>query len=158
MFSCPSNQDNKTLTNDRARPGFPDSTEFPISYNSNRWGIISTPTAPTSMAAVDKPASVIAITEVWAGCFPMSWGCGTAAYDGDLNYDYNGHRYSHFAGHTGTSNYVFADGHAKAMRPTATIKDNTREMWDRRTDVGARTPSTNLREMLQAAEANKRKP
>jgi prepilin-type N-terminal cleavage/methylation domain-containing protein/prepilin-type processing-associated H-X9-DG protein len=146
VFACPSNPDSRNRTNDNEPP-----TAFNISYNCNRWGVISRD-APVAMAAVEYPASVVAIAEVWNGTAP---GCSfNAAKDGDINYNEPCHRYSHFAGHSEVSNYVFADGHVKAMRPTATIKDNTRLMWDRTQPTAA--PSTNLREMLKAAEEKKR--
>lgn len=152
VFVCPSNQDNQTLTNDRSVAGFPDTTQFFISYNNNRWGAISVGAVPTSVADISRPADIITVLEVWDGRFNKS----TAAYDGDLNYDFSGHRYSHFAGHSGMTNYVFADGHAKSMRPSATIKDNTRRLWDRRPNMENIAPNTNLRELLKAAEAKKR--
>ena len=35
-----------------------------------------------------------------------------------------------FAGHSGFTNYVFADGHAKTFKPTATCgPGNTNNMW-----------------------------
>ncbi len=153
IFVCPSNPDNKMLTNDRSVTGFPDPTEFFISYNNNRWGGISTATSPSTLAGIDRPSDIISVLEVWDGRFNNQ----TAAYDGDLNYDFNGHRYSHFGGHSGMTNYAFADGHAKAMRPSATIRDNTRRMWDRRPGMETIAPNTNLREMLKAAEEKKRR-
>lgn len=154
VFTCPSNPDVdlNDPTNDRDAP-----TRFLISYNANRFGVINNTTQPVAVADLVAPADVIAITEVWKGCVQFSWGCASAAYDGDFNYDYNGHRNTHFAGHNGTAVYVFADGHAKAMRPTKTIVDNTVRMWNRRADAANIAPNNNLRLMLQAAEAKTRR-
>lgn len=141
IFECPSNQLNKTLTNDNDPP-----TAFNQSYNSNRWGVIGVDTAPFHIAAIEYPAQLIAVTEIR----------GTvAAFDGDVNYDNGGtaswaHTNALFAGHLGTTNYVFADGHVKAYRPMATIADNTRRMWDRRSPDTA--PNNNLRAFLTSAE------
>jgi prepilin-type processing-associated H-X9-DG protein len=104
------------------------------------------------VADISRPADIITVLEVWDGRFSGN----TAAYDGDLNYDFNGHRHSHFAGHSSVTNYVFADGHSKSMRPSATINDNTRRMWDRRPNMETTAPNTNLRELLKAAEEKKR--
>jgi len=39
-------------------------------------------------------------------------------------------QYDLFAGHTGFGNYLFADGHANALKPTGTCgPNNTASMW-----------------------------
>jgi prepilin-type N-terminal cleavage/methylation domain-containing protein/prepilin-type processing-associated H-X9-DG protein len=141
IFECPSNPLNTTFTNDNDAP-----TAFKISYNSNRWGVIGDGGSPFHMSAIQYPAQLIAVTEIR----------GTvAAYDGDVNWENIGseswrHNDALFAGHLGTTNYVFADGHVKAYRPMATIADGTRRMWDRRNPDS--TPNNNLRTFLTSAE------
>ncbi len=142
LFVCPSNQDANTNTNDSDAP-----TAFRISYNCNASGVIS-PTG-TSLTAVEFPATTIAVLEVWNGRPP---GCTfNAAFDGDLNPNQPCHRYSHFAGHLDTTNYVFADGHVKALRPTRTVTA-TSSFWSQSNAA----PSATTRQMLQAAEEKKR--
>jgi prepilin-type processing-associated H-X9-DG protein len=46
-----------------------------------------------------------------------------------------------FAGHLGTTNYAFADGHVKAMRPEDTIVGEN--MWSRNEDTLAATSAGN---------------
>jgi prepilin-type N-terminal cleavage/methylation domain-containing protein/prepilin-type processing-associated H-X9-DG protein len=54
-----------------------------------------------------------------------------------------------WAGHLSTSNYLFVDGHVKALRPTATNK--TKNMWTIEDDANMAT--TLLQTDLEAAEA-----
>ena len=160
VFECPSNPDvnQNDPTNDDDEP-----TRFLISYNSNRWGTITAPgtlanpNPAIAMADINAPADLISVVEVWKGCALVGSGCSYACYDGDFNYDNAGHRNGHFAGHNGMTNYIFADGHAKSMRPSTTIQDNTRRMWDRQPANAIRTPNANLREMIKNAEAGIRR-
>ncbi|MBC7805878.1 MAG: DUF1559 domain-containing protein [Akkermansiaceae bacterium] len=154
VYTCPSNPDNDKKVN----PGWYNPW-FNISYQANRFGVIGDPSEdPTygvvTLASVDSPASLIAVAEVWDGQKKFDWGNASACYDGDFNWDWDGHRYSHFVHQTGFTNYCFADGHAKAMRPSQTIKDGTRKMWDRTQPTAP--PSGNLIEMTKAAEARDR--
>ncbi len=131
LFVCPSNPDNEKASYD---------PEFKRSYAANStW----TGTAPNTvefgifgqaksvgLAQVQSPSQVIAVTEIWHAPWvtiiidrnTLSYndsGTGGGSYVayGDLLY----------AGHMGRSNYLFADGHVKALRPTQTA-DGT-NLW-----------------------------
>lgn len=117
VFSCPSNPRNQvqSLAYSAANP-------IMVSYAVNSDSLGHTNTRPfvdssygtVSLAAIDSPASTIGIVE------------STSSYV-DFNPRDKGHWYDKrgvndfFAGHTGTSNYAFLDGHSKAMRPLATL-------------------------------------
>jgi prepilin-type N-terminal cleavage/methylation domain-containing protein/prepilin-type processing-associated H-X9-DG protein len=66
-----------------------------------------------TLAQVDHPSQLILITENQNPRLEVCLLCG---------YDSQGHLAAPelFAGHSGLTDYVFADGHAKALKPTAT--------------------------------------
>ena len=83
-----------------------------------------------SLAAFDSPSSTIQIVE-FAGNGGTGLGPGTfslpAPSTSPATFD-SGTGEKLFAGHLSTSNYLFADGHVKALRPAATINGTT-NMW-----------------------------
>lgn len=127
LMVCPSNPDNDKPTFD---------PEFNRSYSGNcTWTNAEARIQPTSAAdelgvfgqgfpvpaaQLQNPATTIAVTEMWH----VPW--VTVIIDrNDLTYSEGGQTYTAygdvlFAGHLGTSNYLFADGHVKAMRPLQT--------------------------------------
>jgi len=99
------------------------------------WGWIG----PQCMASIAKPAETLVLGETWNDYFPyIGAGAGDACYN-------------IAATHSGVGNYGFCDGHAKAMKPTATIIGQN--MWSIQDD----DPTTNnhglLIPVMQAAEA-----
>ncbi|BDI29490.1 hypothetical protein CCAX7_15410 [Capsulimonas corticalis] len=66
-----------------------------------------------TMASVNEPAQKIIICEVTAEMFPSPDYMWPEISPSDMST-------FGFAAHTGVENYVFCDGHAKAMRPVAT--------------------------------------
>jgi len=137
LFVCPSNPDNKKSTFD---------PEFNRSYAGNtNWINASSPSQqPTSSEAetgvfgqaytiplslITNPSQLIAVTELWHAPWV------TVIVDRhDLSNTEDGITYTAygdliFAGHLGRSNYLFADGHVKALRPLQTITDVN--MWYR---------------------------
>ena len=68
------------------------------------------PCAPTSLSQVTSPATVIMVCETYCG------GNGYASFI--LISNAQG---TIFNGHTQQSNYLFSDGHARTMRPFATV-------------------------------------
>ena len=130
LFSCPSNPDNGKPTYD---------PEFNRSYGGNttwRTAEARTPPAssadelgvfgqlfPVALAQLQNPATTISVAEMWHAPWV------TVIIDrNDLSYNdsgtggtsYTGYSDLLFSGHLGTGNYLFADGHVKAMRPIAT--------------------------------------
>ena len=76
---------------------------------------------PFAYASYDAPAQVIAVVETTAHyCnYDVDFGPNTifSTYNSDPRQDEG----CLFAGHSGLSNYLFVDGHVKAMRPLATL-------------------------------------
>ena len=129
LFACPSNTNNATfaydsdpgsMTNNGLNPNT--DVRFPVSYSINGWDITDTSNPPNyllpctskvanSLATFDETATTILVGEY------EDW------YS-ELNLD-TWPKY--FKGHLGTSNFLFADGHVKALKPIATI--GSTNMW-----------------------------
>jgi prepilin-type N-terminal cleavage/methylation domain-containing protein/prepilin-type processing-associated H-X9-DG protein len=137
LLACPSNPDNRKTTFD---------PEFNRSYAGNTNWINGSPSATQpassedetgyfgqghviSLSQIEYPAQLIAVTELWHAPWV------TVIVDrGDLTNVEDGITYSAysdliFTGHSGRSNYLFADGHVKALRPLQTIEGAN--MWYR---------------------------
>jgi prepilin-type N-terminal cleavage/methylation domain-containing protein/prepilin-type processing-associated H-X9-DG protein len=133
VFACPSNptksQDayDSTAAN-LAASGLPaDSVKFKRSYVANGTDGLPTPmrrSAQTlALAAFSRPAELILVTE---GTIPNSEIHLDRVDDPVPSSSY----LQMFSGHSGLANYVFADGHAKAFKPTGTCgPGNTNNMW-----------------------------
>ena len=122
LFSCPSNTDNSKATYD---------PEFARSYAAN-WAYgadlvdrgVFNQTTPRALAEMASPAQTIAVCEIKGVPYvafnverPTSPSYSDAGTGGGTSAGYGEMLY---VGHLSTSNYLFADGHVKAMRPTAT--------------------------------------
>ncbi|MGV3723251.1 MAG: DUF1559 domain-containing protein [Actinomycetota bacterium] len=111
MFECPSNPSKAVQADAMDATGtYP---RINISYAMNpRFSVVS-------MAFIDKPAQKILGAELrntaWTD-YGANWWSGSP-----------GNWVNGFAGHSGTSTYMFADGHVKAMKPTQTGSPNN--MW-----------------------------
>jgi prepilin-type N-terminal cleavage/methylation domain-containing protein/prepilin-type processing-associated H-X9-DG protein len=137
LMMCPSNPDNTKATFD---------PEFNRSYagNTNWINASSSAAQPTSsadetgffgqaytisLAQIESPSQLIAVTELWHAPWV------TVIIDrNDLSNVDDGVTYSAYGellytGHMGTSNYLFADGHVKALRPLQTIQGTN--LWYR---------------------------
>ncbi|HAZ64139.1 MAG TPA: hypothetical protein DCZ72_11095 [Armatimonadetes bacterium] len=124
VFTCPSNPAGGWLAMDG---------QFTISYGANGHDQYNTPIRSigggrgvTSLAAINAPAQCILITESNAGWSEMNMdGC----------WDWFDHNNASmpcgiFAGHMGNTNFIFADGHVKPMKPNATASLNPPlNMW-----------------------------
>lgn len=85
--------------------------------------------AGVALAAVDRPADVIALAEIYNIPYVsviIDVDNGTHAENGRTVTFYGD---TLFAGHSGRSNYLFADGHVKALKPTQTFQPLN--MWYR---------------------------
>jgi prepilin-type N-terminal cleavage/methylation domain-containing protein/prepilin-type processing-associated H-X9-DG protein len=111
VFACPSNPSKSLNTLDTP-------LQFPVSYVGN-WnfhyqtgmplGMFDYPgCGRLSLGGVQLPAQTINIVEIWSYQAP------------EININWPGYGPLLYAGHTGTTNYEFADGHVKALRPAAT--------------------------------------
>jgi len=117
VFACPSNTANKNMMNNGAA-----TTVIPVSYGLNyhfgQTGGVGG--QAISLASVNSVAqkiiggeTVIIINE--AGLCWVDW-------EGNTRWQDNG-----FGGHLATSNYLFADGHVKSLKPLATV--TPMNMW-----------------------------
>jgi prepilin-type N-terminal cleavage/methylation domain-containing protein/prepilin-type processing-associated H-X9-DG protein len=114
VYQCPSNKatDNVALASAACSP---EATMYPAirrSYALNqRFGY------PDAMPIghVQLPSQKIMVAE--SGQNP---GSGSFTYYGTVNWPLTNWVANGFAGHMGTANYLFADGHVKAYRPTQT--------------------------------------
>lgn len=79
------------------------------------------------MASVIRPAECIAVVEI--AHIPES----LFVVDIASNFDNGFHRFSDclFTGHFGMTNYLFGDGHVKALKPTATYRGEEYNYWYR---------------------------
>lgn len=77
------------------------------------------------MAAIQSPASKILVTELrW-----QNWNDWASPWWDSNNWNWT----TGFAGHTGSFNLLFCDGHVKAMKPAQTVA-NGFNMWDQLND------------------------
>ncbi len=122
LFSCPSNTDN-AVPRDPAVQNFPAINK---SYGANWHYLSNRDDSPNAEAIIDKPAQKILVGET-----KSTNEVGIAAFDFNTT---GGFTSAMFAGHLGTSNFLFGDGHVKSLKPVATntpfnmwgaFKDNT---------------------------------
>ena len=118
LFACPSNPDNADVMGNHM-PGQP--SQVPASYAMN-FEIGDTAYSGTGMsvANIQEVATRILVAER----------IGRNAEPGIMWVDWTGNQFQDvgFAGHLSTSNYLFADGHVKSLRPTQTVAGG-RSMW-----------------------------
>ncbi|BDI29487.1 hypothetical protein CCAX7_15380 [Capsulimonas corticalis] len=159
VFKCPDNPANVTINNtpntDRGYPAIPVSyvcvggsdingaASFfggPVVMPYFVPGVPGLDPAPAAIAQLVSPATTIAVGETRAaGATPRA--------DPEFWTDDNDMR---MQGHTGQTNFLFADYHAKSMKPTATLTP-TVNMWN----VNNTIPNNNnLSNALAAAQAN----
>jgi prepilin-type N-terminal cleavage/methylation domain-containing protein/prepilin-type processing-associated H-X9-DG protein len=91
--------------------------------------------SPTILAQIDSPANTIAVGETYNRNDPEFWDD-----NGDMQ----------MLGHTGFSNFLFADGHVKGLKPTATLTSTT-NMWN---VTNTQPPNNNLANFLAAEQAS----
>ena len=130
LFKCPSNPNNANFMGYGVSPENPVGVrQIPVSYAMNfmigdpQWAGGGT---GQSLAVVQEPTRKILVAERRGGSNNFSepglmWG----DWQGAANTIW---RDTSFAGHLGTANYLFADGHVKSMRPNATVANNY-SMW-----------------------------
>jgi prepilin-type N-terminal cleavage/methylation domain-containing protein/prepilin-type processing-associated H-X9-DG protein len=112
VFQCPSNPNKNNNWTGTVPPG---EQQLKTSYGINAW-FFGNNAMP--LASIDAPADRIGIGEQTASHNDYVggvWGLGSANY------------LVGFAGHSGTMNVAFLDGHVKAMKPTQTVQGKL--MW-----------------------------
>ena len=156
LFTCPSNPSNQTISTDptykisyaanfnygdQPRPGSP--AVFSVLGN----GLFGNSLSPgVSMAAVPAPSDLIAVVEIYRVPYVSFMIDIRGTTDSLVPQPY--YERSLFTGHNGTSNYLFTDGHVKAMRPAQTYQPVNRWFRDN-SPIGA-----NGLAILQQAEAD----
>jgi prepilin-type N-terminal cleavage/methylation domain-containing protein/prepilin-type processing-associated H-X9-DG protein len=97
---------------------------------------------PTVENELSNPATTIMVVE-------------TTSTDPEIIFDadWNGYVNSLYAGHLGTSNYLFVDGHVKAERPYQTVAGGVCQ-WDRNNGNWGPNPGGNFGSMLYNATVN----
>ena len=144
LFTCPSNTNayaapDDSVAGDMTTQGLPaGSPVFKCSYaingNSNGFTAPSEHHSAQSLAAIPSTATTILVSEYsWVTAeVPFNYGAGNFSLGNDI---------FAFKGHLGTTNFLFCDGHVKALKPYATI--NPLNMWSCEED-GIPAASTNL--------------
>ncbi|MDQ3815751.1 MAG: prepilin-type N-terminal cleavage/methylation domain-containing protein [Armatimonadota bacterium] len=157
LFVCPSNKNrNNTPASDAGTTALPTPAvaNMKVSYGCNFNWISNTAVA---MSDIQYPAQLIAVTESFEGNAEIvitraSFGIPSA-------------NQGLFAGHLGTSNYLFADGHVKSLRPLQTVAesgpftDTSSNMWVNALPDGwygstAATVNDSYRQQLRQAQSN----
>ena len=123
VFTCPSNPYNAILND-------VDNSTFFVSYGSNDSTLrVNSPT--TALNDIQNPATIFLIGETdgagWRLNNPpnppiLSSNCG------GCDQSETGSHTDLFAGHMTRSNWLFADGHVRALRPTQTCEGD--DIWD----------------------------
>lgn len=126
IFRCPSNPMNKeSATVTSAAQPIQVNVSYAANYGTGGLGAFSnavaSPAVTLKESEIEKPAETISIAE-------------TTSTSPEMDMDDNANIGKLFAGHNGTSNYLFVDGHVKALSPYQTYygSGNTvRNMWHR---------------------------
>jgi prepilin-type N-terminal cleavage/methylation domain-containing protein/prepilin-type processing-associated H-X9-DG protein len=159
MFACPSNTINSTPANDN-QPGL----IIPASYaangtNQNAGGVMPrTPTGVPSrvpLAAVLDPSRTWQVTETPTAHAEVP---GSAPDPVGVRYactPYIG--YKDLFGHMGSPNWLFVDGHVKALKPSQTVhgSGSAFNMWNVNTDVATSAAHRSWLACQTAVLANK---
>jgi len=132
LYSCPSNPYGMGATNTAGDDG-----QFHVSYGANET-LLATPNSPrrsVSLAAVDSPAQMFLIGESDSAAWELHYlpQSGLPALPPWVNDPISDPTCSQchlpasaathaelFVGHSGFGNWLFADGHVKALKPTQT--------------------------------------
>lgn len=118
IFACPSNPSNKTMSVDG---------QTPVSYACSYVGFYGTDVGQGGCSNDGVGVPLASITEPSTLIYAVE---NTTQFNANHNFaEYNIHYaggtgfiHDLFAGHMGTSNYLFADGHVKALRPRQTAR------------------------------------
>ncbi|HVK04474.1 MAG TPA: DUF1559 domain-containing protein [Armatimonadaceae bacterium] len=131
VFTCPSNPRTDVTNSSPLYFVQPSGPFLGVSYGCN-WNVIGQPDPGSwgfrALPEIEFPASLIAFSEsVELAPEVVVFRSGTGS-----NLSTSGL----YAGHNGMSNYVFCDGHAKALKPSATVPkptepfaDSTQNYW-----------------------------
>ena len=143
VMTCPANPDNHILSQD---PKYPISyavnmslnpRDYPLPLNplSARFipgsGVFGRELSPgVKASAIARPAECIAVTEIAHSAF-SDFVVDVATANAPFGDNINCFADCLFTGHFGLSNYLFTDGHVKALKPTATYRGDEANYWYR---------------------------
>jgi prepilin-type N-terminal cleavage/methylation domain-containing protein/prepilin-type processing-associated H-X9-DG protein len=127
VFKCPDNPNRNSVQGNQGPAPMGGGPLLDVSYAYNYhvantyssfFNTAATPvgcTGADTLAFIAEPATKILVTETWGeyGMGYPDWAWGGNGF-GD------GSSFRLYAGHTGMTNYLFCDGHAKALKPVAT--------------------------------------
>jgi len=140
LYSCPSNPYGGGTSNTAGDDG-----QFRVSYGANET-VLATPTSPrraVTLAAVDNPTQLFLIGESDSAAWELHYlpQLGPPALPPWVNDPISDSNCSQchlpamsgthaelFVGHSGFGNWLFADGHVKALKPTQTCQSFN--IWD----------------------------
>jgi len=124
LYACPSNPYNNLSVPT-------DNSWFFVSYGTNTTILKTAPSGSVSLSAIQNPTQIFLAGE----SDTASWNLDNPPNDPIVNPTCGGcylpEAGAHttlYAGHIGKSNWLFADGHVKALRPTQTCQGV--DMWD----------------------------
>ena len=144
LYECPARHNDKEVSNEKipgSNTGVWALDRFPRAYgiNNGNAGGGTAPTASQGLPGIPKPAETILLMETWT-----EWAPNLAANNLPSTC------YMIATPHSGVSDYAFCDGHAKAMKPTATILDQN--MWSIEDDTLVSKPNALLVSYMNGAE------
>ena len=127
VFACPSNPNPDQIGDPQTDPnGAPRMVNHyaanghGVTYGGKDFRVFATPTdPPIHIATFDETAKIIGITE---------FADTSSGWFFQVNNNGLGDRL--FAGHLGTSNHLFLDGHVKSLRPSQTYRRGSGTTWD----------------------------
>jgi len=125
VFECPSNPYYNS-TDPSQQPDWDLAAGYHRSYAVNpdvMPDLVDNPTMPFPESKLDQPAGTFLVGESISELAFMSESAFTDEAGVPNQY------WIEFAGHTGFSNWLFCDGHVKAMAPASTC-NNTTDIWD----------------------------
>ncbi len=145
LFRCPSNPRGGDIA-DGANAAY-NAPAIPRSYAANFRVISPWDIGAQAMANINAPSSKVMITENVS----TGWAAPAIGWtDWGNSTNYANWRDEGFAGHLGTMNVMYADGHVKSMRPTATMTPVNQWGWF--ADNNITTCSNNGTEMINCDE------
>ena len=123
VFTCPSNPYN-------AVPTDVDNGMFFVSYGSND-SVLQTGSRITLLNDIENPSTIFLVGESDGSGWKLNNPPNPPLNDpscGMCDFPNTGSHTDLFAGHSDRSNWLFADGHVRALRPTQTCQDT--DIWD----------------------------